>query len=95
VSDDEPEGVHWASEYSEARERRDERSQLLLDAVRLSFDADELVRNEPIFIAARGGEVTLSGEASSGYALDRALLLASEVEDVESVVSRVVVEVLN
>ena len=95
IGNDEADGVYSESDYAERQARRDDRAQATVDAVRRTFDADDVVRNEAILIAARGGEVTLSGEASSGAALDRALRLASAVENVDAVVSRVVVEVKN
>lgn len=95
ISDEEPSGVHWAAEYDDVQgdhyRARNDAAQGLLDDVRANFEADEFVRNEDILIAARDGVVTLSGEATSVDVVDRAVGLASAVNGVESVVSRVVV----
>jgi len=85
--------TQWASTWSEDLEVESASNSQLAQNVSKALSADPLLKAEDISVSARKGVVSLHGRVSSVDALQQAVSVASEVPDVESVVSRLSVEV--
>ena len=78
----------WASEYQSTPE-----DESLAQDIGDGFDADPALRTEDLRVSVRRGVATLRGEVSNLAALERAMDVASSVEGVRRVVSKLTVEV--
>jgi hypothetical protein len=83
----------WASSWESEREAELEANQALAREVTRRFAADPLLKGLDIEVAARGGAVALHGRVPDTSALDHALKVAAQTPGVETVMSRLSVEI--
>jgi len=85
--------TRWASMSSDDVEIESAGNALLAKNVSKALSSDTILRDEDISVSARNGVVSLHGRVSSVEALQHAVNVATDVADVETVVSRLSVEI--